>query len=315
MNKNISTIIIILFCFSCGSKAKFAGEVNIHFNDHEKNKTINQQIIETRLERLKVKKFSIVELSDGFSIKIHTSDTSRVIEMLSINEKLAFWETYENSEVYPWLEKLNTQLASEMSADTTRDSVERMYPLFNKLQFNYYMGDDQQTYLSPGSIVGYAYNTDTAVLNNMLKIGFDKNMFPHKMLLMWGEVGDKGLIPLHALKTDEFTHGPFMESKDVEKSEIKKDNNLGRSVLSIKLNEDGTRIFKTFTGKNVGKQIAITFGSVVVMSPNVESEIKEGLVEVTGSSNEVLQKIEFGLKMPAYTSYPVSITHHFELRN
>ena len=310
MKRTVFLILLIVFCISCGSKDKFKGEIKIHF-ENISNKEEYKKIIETRLERLNVKKSAITDIPNGFSIELQTSDPELVLKMLQLNDQLGFWETYENEEIYGSLDNLNTLIKTRLENDSTIDSTAKQFPLYSKLQLNMYE-DMNQHHLAKGSIIGFAKPEDTANVHSMLRTGFKEHLFPMKIVFMWGDVNEKSVFPLHALKKDDFTNGPFMQNGVVESSKIKK-NDMGNQVLLLNLTKEGRRTFESYTKKNVDKQIAITFSSMVIVSPVVNGPIAGGKVEITGPNTKFLRLLEYASKMPVYPTKPTIVSHHFEL--
>jgi SecD/SecF fusion protein len=315
MKRCMYLICLVTLLFSCETKEKFTGEIHIYFAENDPDKKLNKELITTRLERLNIQKYTVKELTNGFAIELpRVADTLLLVKMMKFDDQLGFWETYENTEVFPWLEKLNNLLATNMQADSTQDSTTKKHPLFSKLQMNMYKDNQGNMYLTKGCIIGLAAEKDTADVNKMLKLGYTYYLFPKQMICMWGEVQAQGAIPLYALKADEFTQAPFMENGAVKTSRLKKNKDLGNQSLVLTLTDEGGRKFKTMTAKNIGKEIAISFGSHVLIHPIVEHEIKDGLIEITGPGIEVLQSLEQALTMPLYTTHPTLVTHHFTLR-
>jgi SecD/SecF fusion protein len=316
--KNLYYILILAIIgigFSCGSREKFTGHIEIHFKKDAPNLIANKDIIKTRLERLEVKKFTIKDLPDGYAIELpRVADTLLLVNMMKFDDVLGFWETYEYVTVFQWLDKLNQLLVAEMPVDSTHDSIQIQQPLFAKLQMSVYKDNQGMPYLTEGSTIGLATINDTAEINQLLKKGYANFIFPQQMVLMWGEIQEQGTLPLYALKADEFTHGPFMQNGVVKTSRIKKNRNMGNTSLELLLTDEGGRMFATMTAKNIGKEIAISFGSTVIMHPKVENEIKDGRVEITGPDIERLQFLEYALRMPLYTSHPTRVSYHFALR-
>ena len=58
--------------------------------------------------------------------------------------------------------------------------------------------------------------------------------------------------------------------------------NLGRYEASITFNEEGTRLFSTVTGANVGKRMAIILDDRVRSAPNIIDKIANGRARITG---------------------------------
>src|SRR5690606_9092035 len=93
------------------------------FLERESNNAIENsfQVLRTRIDKFGVASPNI-QLQQGTNrIMIElpgVTDEQRVRNLLQGSAKLEFWNTYENMEVYPILENLNTALASTVSQQT-----------------------------------------------------------------------------------------------------------------------------------------------------------------------------------------------------
>ena len=68
----------------------------------------------------------------------------------------------------------------------------------------------------------------------------------------------------------------------VETARINYDN-LGRIVVDMQMDTEGTRDWKTLTEKNVGKPVAVTLDNIVYTAPNVNEPIPSGRSQISGS--------------------------------
>lgn len=76
-----------------------------------------------------------------------------------------------------------------------------------------------------------------------------------------------------------------MDFSSVTEAKVGKDN-LGRFVIDIKFNPEGTKGFKNLTEKNVGKTIAIVINRKIVMAPVVNDVISGGQLSISGNFSE-----------------------------
>lgn len=76
-----------------------------------------------------------------------------------------------------------------------------------------------------------------------------------------------------------------LSGKDVAEAIALLDQQTGKPVVSLKLNEEGKKKFADATAKNVGKQISIYMDDEVISSPVVENAIVDGNAVITGSKN------------------------------
>lgn len=72
-------------------------------------------------------------------------------------------------------------------------------------------------------------------------------------------------------------------------------NELGMIVINVKLNKEGTEIFKKLTEKNIGKPIAIVLNKTLISAPVVNDVIPEGRIQISG--NFTLEEAEKFIKL------------------
>lgn len=77
-------------------------------------------------------------------------------------------------------------------------------------------------------------------------------------------------------------------------------------IVTLTFNDIGKGIFAKLTKENIGKDLAIVLDGVIIQSPRINQEIKEGMAEITGgfdikSARELARNITYG-------ALPVPIT-------
>ncbi|MEA3284503.1 MAG: protein translocase subunit SecD [Synergistota bacterium] len=76
--------------------------------------------------------------------------------------------------------------------------------------------------------------------------------------------------------------GPvYVGGKDLKDAKATYDN-LGRPVVSLEFNDDGSKLFDSATAENVGNQIAIVLDGTVVSAPVVQERISGGAAQISG---------------------------------
>lgn len=94
---------------------------------------------------------------------------------------------------------------------------------------------------------------------------------------------DEGLSVMKDEKGVAYLLGPaLVTGKDLVDAKTAFDN-LGRPVVTIKFNADGTKLFDRATADNVGRQLSITLDEVVVSAPVVQERISGGDAQISGS--------------------------------
>ena len=108
---------------------------------------------------------------------------------------------------------------------------------------------------------------------------------PVAMLL--GHTGDVAFVPLGA---DSATQGdvldpgtlpPLLSGDAIASAAVGTDQN-GGSTIDLVLTAAGARSFGDYTAANVGSSFAITMDGIVLTAPVIQSEIRDGQVQITG---------------------------------
>lgn len=266
-------------------------------------------------------------------------DPIRVQELLQATAKLEFYETYENQEIYPSLDKVNSYLAkidivggskrdtsasdslggdslqltntpptdtnkvgdtNKLLTDTTtgggmgmqdQAEMERKNPLWARMQYNFYQGEDQKSYLAPGPLVGISRSSDTALVNSYFRLPEVMKMLPKDLKLRWtkkslNENGSEfGLIALKTTKDK-----PALDGDVIVDAEESQDQTRGNKMMvTMKMNSDGAEEWAEITRRNApqtkgarGRCIAIVLDDKVYSYPTVEGQIKGGISQITG---------------------------------
>ncbi|MBK5202782.1 MAG: protein translocase subunit SecDF [Prolixibacteraceae bacterium] len=185
-------------------------------------------IIRTRIDRFGVAQPNIQPLQTKGRILVElpgVNDANRVRKLLQGTANLEFWETYDNSEVYPVLLKINNvikelQLLNQPSdtvkskttaqtAKTEAKSKTKDNSLLNELEktktaedttaiktaedvkknfplFSVLMpSTNQQGQLYPGPAIGTSHYKDTATVNRYLRLPQVKALIPRTMKFKW----------------------------------------------------------------------------------------------------------------------------------
>lgn len=203
----------------------------INFLKKEATSAIDRSfnILRTRIDKFGVTSPNIQRQEGSNRILIElpgVKDPIRVRKLLQGSAKLEFWETYDNTQIFPLLQNINTILAASQKAtndtitksksaaktDTAKNSGSKLAalglkkdssakdssalkttadqakanPLFALLAPASYQGQNGQQSLSPGPMVGYAAIKDTAKINEYLKSENVKSVLPGNVKLLWG---------------------------------------------------------------------------------------------------------------------------------
>ncbi|RPH31210.1 MAG: protein translocase subunit SecDF [Bacteroidales bacterium] len=185
-------------------------------------------IISTRIDKFGVSQPSIQQLENSGRILVQLpgiKEPERVRKLLQGTANLEFWETYENTEIYPLLEQANakikeikdaeialaeTEKKSTETADQNKETAtkEKGDDLVNMLKEkegkdstlankdvarNYPLFSILNPSVDPRSgqpfgyaMIGRAHYKDTAQINQYLQLTQVKALFPRDLRLLWG---------------------------------------------------------------------------------------------------------------------------------
>ena len=274
------------------------------------------QILRTRIDRFGVAQPNIQKLAQTDRILVElpgVKDPARVRKLLQGTAQLEFWETYEFSELMPYLQDANSYLlsvqklneeenmqeeetvevaeadsndllaklaAAENNLDQNMDEAQfaAQNPLFAVLTPALYQGDVQR----PGPVVGYARQKDMDKVNMMLQQC--KAKFPRNVKFVWSvkPVQDNtDIYSLIALKVNT-RDGRAPLGGDAVTDARQDFGQNGGVEISMSMNTEGARVWKNLTGNNIGRSIAIVLDDVAYSWPTVNGEIAGGRSSITG---------------------------------
>jgi len=281
------------------------------------------EILRTRIDRFGVAQPNIQALQTKGRILIELPgvlDPKRVRKLLQGTANLEFWETHENSEVYPFLLEANTRLRelkaltsagigvadtskSVSAADSTKasdllaeikkqgsdslaagtaDDIAKNFPLFAVLSPN----TSRDGQIGRGPVVGYAHSKDTASVSEYLNMQQIKSIFPRTMLFRWtAQPTEKegNFYQLIALKVTNRDGQAPLDGDAVVDARQGFGQNQATSVVDMNMNNEGAKIWQRMTRENVGKSVAVVLDNYVQSFPTVQGEIPNGRTEISGN--------------------------------
>lgn len=301
----------------------------IKFLQSQANSAVERSfnILRTRIDKFGVTSPNI-QLQEGTNrILIElpgVSDEERVRKLLQGSAQLEFWETYDNTEIFSVLENINKTIAATLPAakDSTQTSAAaksgpaaggklaqlgarkdsagkdtsaqlqqqaRQNPLFALLNPNIGQGENGQSALGRGPVVGYAAQKDTAKVNAYLNSPDVKAIIPGTLRLMWGVkpvTPESRVFELYALKTSGFEGTAVMGGDVVTDARADIDQHGNPEVVMI-MNSEGARQWRQVTASasadpNNKRSIAIVLDNNVYSAPTVQNEIPNGISSITG---------------------------------
>jgi SecD/SecF fusion protein len=282
-------------------------------------------ILRTRIDRFGVVQPDITLLSTQGRILINLpgqNNPKRVRELLQGTANLEFWETYENSEIVPFLIQANNLLkeiqanteknttatepsAKNAAADTTKkdqsllDLIEKdtttvaeastreefalKNPLFGLLSPRV----NAEGQPLPSCMIGLASSKDTAKVNELLKMNQIKAMFPRDLRLMWSQNPykydpTKTLYELHAIKVTTRDGRPPLDGDVITSTRTSTGVSGAEVKVDMSMNSDGAKTWARMTRENIGRCLTVVLDGYVRSYPRVQNEITGGNTEITG---------------------------------
>lgn len=236
------------------------------------------EVIRTRIDKMGVTQPNVQRVPGTGRIAVEMpgiKDIDRVKKMLQTSAKLQFWEVQQVQEIYPYLEQLNAVIA--LKSDSL--GVPKNTNFVNLMQLSSLRANG----------IGNVKLSDTAVVNKILNAKIAKEIRPANIKyteFMWGykpEANDQDHLVLYAIRSNINHKAPVDGA--VESARVNYDE-LGRVVVDMQMDSKGSKDWKTLTGKNVDKPVAVTLDNVVYTAPNVMNEIPNGRTQISGNFSQ-----------------------------
>lgn len=240
--------------------------------------------LRTRIDRFGVTQPNIQRLDAG-RILIELpgiKDTERAKKLLQSAAKLEFWETYNYSDLYPYLVQANS---------LNIEGFESILTLFSPK-------NNEQGQQTPGPVFEVKV-TDTSKVNKLIKNSDFLKTFKNAgkdvvFAYSWQDNGQEidKTIDLIALKRNNNVKGSIQNSSGYSnvtspmKGDVVTDAMEeidGQSAgISMQMDSRGAGQWRTLTKANIGKSVAIVLDGVVYSWPRVNDEIEAGRSSITG---------------------------------
>jgi SecD/SecF fusion protein len=129
------------------------------------------------------------------------------------------------------------------------------------------------------------YMKDTARANQILNRPEVKSFFPADLVFMWDRKGTEGannqlILPLYFIKK---SNGQAAMEGDVIVDASHDYDDRGRPEVTMRMNGEGARKWRTLTARSVGRPVAIIIDNLVYTAPTVQGEIPNGNSSITGN--------------------------------
>ena len=283
-------------------------------------------ILRTRIDRFGVVQPNITRLSTKGQILIQlpgANNPKRVRELLQGTANLEIWETYENSEILPYLTQANnllkeiqinnektsaevteTEKKSAVSDTTKKD--QSLLDLINKDTTKVAEASTREGFTLqnplfgiliprvtaegqplPSSMIGLSSAKDTAKVNKYLKMNQIKALFPRDLKFAWSQNPYKydPTKTMYELHAIKITtrDGRPPLGGDVITSARTSTDASGNVKVDMSMNSEGSKIWAKITRENIGRTVIVLLDGYVRSAATVQSEITGGNTEITGN--------------------------------
>lgn len=234
----------------------------------------SRNVLATRIDRFGVVSPNIQELESTGRIQLEmpgVKEPERMRKLLQGTANLEFYETYTLQDLQQSLSQFAQEIDAHNAADTTKTSK----PLAEQLGWN--------TGMVGGPIVGLVNVLDTAAVNKAFHSVTASKFLPTNLKVCWTvkPVDDRGMYyNLIALKTVQGK--PVLDGNVITDASSDFDNLQG-NIVSMTMNDEGSRKWARITQQNLNKSVAIVLDDQVYSYPNVNSVIEGGRSQITGN--------------------------------
>lgn len=313
------------------------GKVSPQSSDNEVERALREEtqaaidnsfnVLRTRIDRFGVVQPNIQTLENSMGrIMIELpgiKDPERVRRLLQGSANLEFWETYQASEILPYLTTVEDVVRSTRSGKSSSDSTavaeaaapkdtaaaatsasesSKLASLLKSSAANTESKNTAATnekaaeehplfyYLQPaqgstGCMIGYA--RDTAAINACFAMPEVQKQLPRDLRLKWSvkpaEFDPTGKIFELYAIKSTERDGRAPLEGDVVVGAQADFNQQGQQVVSMRMNSEGARQWAQLTKRNIGRCIAIVLDNYVYSAPVVNTEITGGSSEISGN--------------------------------
>jgi len=192
--------------------------------------------------------------------------------------------------------------ATDSKAQARADAnLKKEHPLFSILV-------QDGAFMSPtGCVVGIAKSTDTAAVNKLIQSEAARDLLPADLKLAWGvkasDIVKGNYFELYALKADG--EAPSMQGDVIADARDDFDQ-YHRPIVSMTMTTMGAQDWAKLTKKNLKRCVAIVLDGLVYSAPVVQSEIPNGISQISGNftaedTKDLANVLRSG-KMPAPTT-------------
>ncbi|GGN08876.1 protein translocase subunit SecDF [Dyadobacter beijingensis] len=271
------------------------------------------QITQARIDKFGVTNPNIQRLPGQNRVLVElpgVDNPERVRRLLSGAAKLEFAEVYLTQELGAGLEGLGRYLtqqaelekaakkgaapAAAVSTDTTKKSTEGGLAAQLEKKADSTATDSAAIAAQSAALTSLfvpmpqglgVYLKDTARASEILRRPEVRSLFPADLVFMWDRKGTEAggnqlILPLYFIKK---SNGEAAMEGDVIVDATHDYDDRGRPEVTMRMNGEGARKWRSLTARSVGRPVAIIIDNLVYTAPTVQGEIPNGNSSITGS--------------------------------
>lgn len=276
------------------------------------------QITQARIDKFGVTNPNIQRLPGQNRVLVElpgVDNPERVRRLLSGAAKLEFAEVYLTQELGAGLEGLGRYLtqqaeiekaakktaapastapAAAASADTTKKATEGGLAAQLEKKADSTATDSASLAAQSAALTSLfvpmpqglgVYLKDTARASEILRRPEVRSLFPADLVFMWDRKGTEAggnqlILPLYFIKK---SNGEAAMEGDVIVDATHDYDDRGRPEVTMRMNGEGARKWRSLTARSVGRPVAIIIDNLVYTAPTVQGEIPNGNSSITGS--------------------------------
>ncbi|MFI3321636.1 MAG: protein translocase subunit SecDF [Rikenellaceae bacterium] len=262
-------------------------------------------VLRNRIDRFGVTQPNIQRLENSGRILVElpgVKEPERVRKLLQGSASLEFWPTYDNTEILPLLQQVNSRLvtlneATESKEEKAASAIDSLIQDSTLMAEDYAKQMPLFRYLSPlvdpqtgsaysGPSVGNALAIDTAKINTIFATPQIKSLLPRDLKLMWGvkAIDPAGTVfQLYGIRVTSKDGVAPLDGSAVAEARAEYGQTGSAAEVSMIMNGQGAREWSRLTADNIGKCIAIALDGYVYSAPRVNGEISGGRSSITGN--------------------------------
>ena len=271
-------------------------------------------VLRARIDKFGVAQPSIQKAERSGRIIVElpgVKDVVRVKKLLQSAAVLEFWETYDNIDLFNFLQEANFALTESYGSSIESDVIEEsntasedeisdllldnidndttsniVNTLFDVLTPQIAQDPNGNLQIIPGPVVGSSLLKDTAKVNQYLFSDELVNLVPgefRNIKFLWAAKPfdeKKERLQLIAIKSNREDKAKLAGDVIVDASQDI--DQFGNPQINMRMNRSGSRQWQKVTGENIGKSVAVVLDDYVYSFPVVNAEISGGSSVISG---------------------------------